>query len=427
MKLIENWNDFISTVNSLNIQLIILDLRGVLIEPPRRDNLKNILKDCWGVKEKKFKNVDDLIPSIILDKYRERDDVTDWTMVTLLELREYLSTHNIDITAADFDIALQHIVKEYMYKSVKKVDDQQLKGFISGCQSEGIIISVAVDGLVEREKKVFQKHFPTSYDKINGFFSSDMIGINKLSTNYFKIIVTKYNVNSQRVLVIGNRLDKDIEFAERAGYNSIFVGSPIYSNNYTIRSFKSICPKNSSHVHEEGLVLGRFQPFHLEHLRFVLAALSRVKHLWIGITRPFGSTIHESGGDRTSDKSNPLPFWLRFKCIKKVLDSINVPPEKYSIIAAPLISEKLSSIVPKETIVFSTAVEEWGYKKEKIIKASGLKVHRLKLGSKTISGSDIRYKIANGDCSWKELVPAVIADHFSLEITAFIERTSQND
>ena len=52
-----------------------------------------------------------------------------------------------------------------------------------------------------------------------------------------------------------------------------------------------------------GAVCGRFQIFHLDHLRYVLAAKERCEHLIVGITSPdscraCGKSRSESGKER---------------------------------------------------------------------------------------------------------------------------------
>ena len=117
--------------------------------------------------------------------------------------------------------------------------------------------------------------------------------------------------------------------------------------------------------YENGLIAGRFQPFHLGHLRLAIAAAETVDHLWIGITRPFGSILPEIGGLRTSSDFNPLPYWLRFKCVESALVyDAKIPKEKFSILPLPLIQEVIGQLVPKGTAFLTNIVEEWSLEKE---------------------------------------------------------------
>ena len=129
---------------------------------------------------------------------------------------------------------------------------------------------------------------------------------------------------------------------------------------------------------ENGIIVGRFQPFHLEHLRFAVAAASRVNHLWVGITRPFGSYIQESGGARTTASANPLPYWLRFKCVETaLLHDAGIPRDEFSILPAPLVPEILEQLVPKGSIFLTTIVNEWSVQKEELFLKAGFPAIRI--------------------------------------------------
>ena len=172
---------------------------------------------------------------------------------------------------------------------------------------------------------------------------------------------------------------------------------------------------------KNGLIAGRFQPFHLGHLRLAIAAAETVDHLWIGITRPFGSSIPEIGGLRTSEKYNPLPYWLRFKCVESALlrDAL-LPRDKFSILPLPLIPEIIGQLVPGGTVFLTNIVEAWSEQKEKIFIKAGLKVLRLDVGPKTISSTIIRQKIRMKDQGWKELVPKSIWREYAKDIGNYV-------
>ena len=57
-----------------------------------------------------------------------------------------------------------------------------------------------------------------------------------------------------------------------------------------------------------GVVHGRFQPLHLKHMEYILAAKMRCRKLYIGITNPDNLHTRESVHDiRRSERSaNPL-------------------------------------------------------------------------------------------------------------------------
>ena len=172
---------------------------------------------------------------------------------------------------------------------------------------------------------------------------------------------------------------------------------------------------------KNGVIAGRFQPFHLGHLRLAIAAAETVDHLWVGITRPFGSSIPEIGGLRTSDDYNPLPYWLRFRCVESALlrDAL-LSRDKFSILPLPLIPGVIGQLVPEGTVFLTNIVEVWSLKKEKLFINAGLKVLRLDVGPKIISSTMIRRKIRMQDQSWKEFVPKSIQQHYSQIIDSYV-------
>jgi nicotinamide-nucleotide adenylyltransferase len=96
-----------------------------------------------------------------------------------------------------------------------------------------------------------------------------------------------------------------------------------------------------------GLLIGRFQPFHLGHLEALQFALSKVEKLWVGL----GSS------NKPIEKNNPFSAEERKEMI---LSSIDDPmKDKISIYFIPDLDnhvkwiEKIDTIVPKFDIVFS--------------------------------------------------------------------------
>ncbi|MEK0351142.1 MAG: adenylyltransferase/cytidyltransferase family protein, partial [Nitrosopumilus sp.] len=96
-----------------------------------------------------------------------------------------------------------------------------------------------------------------------------------------------------------------------------------------------------------GLLIGRFQPFHLGHLEALQFALSKVDKLWVGL----GSS------NKPAQKNNPFSAEERRDMIlSSIDDSIK---ERISIYFIPDLDnhvewiEKIDTIVPKFDIVFS--------------------------------------------------------------------------
>ena len=144
-----------------------------------------------------------------------------------------------------------------------------------------------------------------------------------------------------------------------------------------------------------GLLIGRFQPFHLGHLEALQFALSKVDKLWVGL----GSS------NKPAQKNNPFSAEERRDMILSSIDeSIK---ERISIYFIPDLDnhvewiEKIDTIVPKFDIVFSNdELTKHLYSKRtvKIITIPFLK-------RDVLSGTKIRDLIAS-DQKWDDLVPA---------------------
>jgi len=143
-----------------------------------------------------------------------------------------------------------------------------------------------------------------------------------------------------------------------------------------------------------GLLIGRFQPFHLGHLEAVLFGLSQVQNLWIGI----GSS------NRSNEMKNPFTADERKEMILASIDKKIA--EKIKIYYIPDIADhskwtqEVDSIVPKYDVVFSN--DEFT---QHLFEKRGIKVTSVTLKQReSLSGTNIRSKIANNQ-DWKDLVP----------------------
>ena len=97
----------------------------------------------------------------------------------------------------------------------------------------------------------------------------------------------------------------------------------------------------------DGLLIGRFQPFHLGHLRALQFALSRVDNLWVGL----GSS------NKVADSNNPFSADERRQMILSSIDSSMT--ERISLYPIPDLDnhikwiEMINDIVPRFETIFS--------------------------------------------------------------------------
>jgi len=143
-----------------------------------------------------------------------------------------------------------------------------------------------------------------------------------------------------------------------------------------------------------GLLIGRFQPFHLGHLDAIIFALSKVENLWIGI----GSS------NKSHEMNNPFTADERKEMILSSIDSKLANRIKIYYIPDVDDHEKwtysIDSIVPSYDLVFSNDkfTQSLYQKRKKQVIAVPLK------NRESLSGTLIRSKIANNQ-NWEESVP----------------------
>ena len=144
-----------------------------------------------------------------------------------------------------------------------------------------------------------------------------------------------------------------------------------------------------------GLLIGRFQPFHLGHLEALQFALSKVDKLWLGL----GSS------NKSIEHNNPFSAEERKKMILSSID--DSMKNKITIYFIPDVDnhvkwiEKIDTIVPKFDTVFSNdPLTDHLYSKRsvKVMTIPFLKRDQL-------SGTRVR-DLIKSDQKWDDLVPS---------------------
>jgi nicotinamide-nucleotide adenylyltransferase len=164
----------------------------------------------------------------------------------------------------------------------------------------------------------------------------------------------------------------------------------------------------------QGVIHGRFQVLHKDHLRYLLAAKALCRHLVVAITNPDPTLTREDATDlkRSSPLSNPLTYFERYLMVRAALEEAGVNPSEFSVVPLPINLPKLYTYyVPLDAVFFLTIYDDWGQRKLRYFESLGLRTHVLwKVGpeEKGISGSEIRERILIGQ-SWKHLVPPSVA------------------
>ena len=163
-----------------------------------------------------------------------------------------------------------------------------------------------------------------------------------------------------------------------------------------------------------GVVHGRFQVFHLDHLVYVKEAKKRCRRLVVGVTNPDPSLTLDDPADpeRSLPRANPLTYYERQGMITDVLLSEGWGVREFAVVPFPVNRPELFQYyVPLDAVFFLTIYDDWGRRKLKTFRTLGLKTDVLwdrPLSEKAITGTDIRRRLAEGG-NWRDLVPPAAA------------------
>lgn len=162
-----------------------------------------------------------------------------------------------------------------------------------------------------------------------------------------------------------------------------------------------------------GVVHGRFQVFHNDHLRYALAAKERCRHLIVGVTSPDPrqAPAESAAPHRSDPTANPLTYYERQAMITACLREVGVASDDLSVVPFPIEEpERLANYAPRDATYYMTVNDAWGDEKARRLRGLGLSVHILwRTEEKTISGTQVRALMAGGG-PWRGLVPPAAAE-----------------
>ena len=170
-----------------------------------------------------------------------------------------------------------------------------------------------------------------------------------------------------------------------------------------------------------GMIHGRFQPFHLEHLRYFRMAWERSENVLVGITNPDPSAILEDdlSDHRHLPEENPFSFTERLMMIQGTLREQGYDMERIFITPFPIHHpERWTYYVPPGTVMFVIAYSPWEIQKAARLRRAGLDVVVEDALTRTISGRQIRKLLASGG-DWEHLVPPTVARFLQGKMTHF--------
>ncbi|BBA99090.1 hypothetical protein RVR_5565 [Actinacidiphila reveromycinica] len=155
---------------------------------------------------------------------------------------------------------------------------------------------------------------------------------------------------------------------------------------------------------------GRFQPLHLGHVEYLLAAKERCRFLHVGVTQFVRSRL--AGGSvsaphRALPESNPWTFYERRSMIREALVHEGVPAAEFDVIPFPVEDlAVLPEFLPTAVPVLTTIYEEWNREKVAMLRSVGYTVEVLwDDRPRVYSGTEVRRLVATGDARFEKMVP----------------------
>lgn len=163
-------------------------------------------------------------------------------------------------------------------------------------------------------------------------------------------------------------------------------------------------------INDIGVIHGRFQVLHNDHLRYLLDGKRHCRHLVVGITNPDPESTGEEQADphRSRLSANPLTYYERYRMVNTVLKAAGLDPDAFSVVPLPINHpQRYHHYVPMDALFFLAIYDEWGRKKYEYFKQQGLRTHILRdvpIEQKGLSAGEVRDRMARGE-RWEHLVP----------------------
>ena len=173
--------------------------------------------------------------------------------------------------------------------------------------------------------------------------------------------------------------------------------------------------ENEVPKYDIGVIHGRFQVLHNDHIKYLLAGKQLCNHLVVGITNPDPSLTRDSEANphRSTPIANPLTYYERYIMVQVSLLEQGLKFSEFSIVPFPInVPELIKYYVPIDAIFFLTIYDEWGRQKKRFFESLGLKIHVLwevTLENKGLSSSDIREAMIKSK-QWEHFVPISVAN-----------------
>lgn len=144
-----------------------------------------------------------------------------------------------------------------------------------------------------------------------------------------------------------------------------------------------------------GCMNGRFQPFHVGHLRYALAVYDRCDVMYVGIVpRDSRESIAESRCSQSLISRDPLPYHVRQELAMGSLLEVGCEGARLRVVPFPIDDpELIREYVPDEATHFVAIADKRGVEKATALRQHGHRVVTLTSWRRTTSGSEIRAAI----------------------------------
>jgi len=163
-------------------------------------------------------------------------------------------------------------------------------------------------------------------------------------------------------------------------------------------------------MEKTGVIHGRFQVLHNDHMKYILAGKARCEHLVVGITNPDPTLTREdpANPERSDPAANPLTYFERFVSVRAALIEAELNYQEFSIVPFPInLPELYRHYVPLEAVFYLTIYDQWGRRKLDMLRSLGLKTEVMwekPPREKGICAAEVRKLMAQG-MPWEHLVP----------------------
>ena len=172
--------------------------------------------------------------------------------------------------------------------------------------------------------------------------------------------------------------------------------------------------ENTTLKYDIGVIHGRFQVFHNDHLNYLLSGKQLCRHMVVGITNPDPSLVRQETADPKRSRliANPLTYFQRYTLIHSAMEENKINLREISVVPLPINRPELYKYyVPLDAVFFLSIYDDWGKRKLTYFESLGLKTHiirKVSLEEKGISASEIRNCMINNQ-PWEHLLPKSVA------------------